>query len=158
MIWKPGTITGVDILPFSVFSDERGWLAELFRADDIAIEGFPAMGYLSVTLPGVARGPHEHTVQIDRFAFFHGQYKLFLWDSRTDSTSSGARQILDVGFKKPVMVTVPPGVVHAYRNVGDEPAYVLNFPNKLFAGKGKSGPIDEIRHEDRPDSPFLLLP
>ena len=45
--WKEGTIHDVSIKAFSIFSDDRGWLAELFRRDEIAVADFPAMGYLS---------------------------------------------------------------------------------------------------------------
>ena len=51
---------------------------------------------------------------------------------------------------------VPPGVVHAYRNVGKSDAFVLNFPDRLFAGWGKKDPVDEIRYEDAEDSLFRL--
>ena len=58
------------------------------------------------------------------------------------------------GEENACTVVIPPGVVHAYRNVGESDAYVLNFPDALYAGDGKKEPIDEIRHEDDPDSPF----
>jgi dTDP-4-dehydrorhamnose 3,5-epimerase len=47
-----------------------------------------------------------------------------------------------------MVVTVPPGVVHGYTNVSDEDAWVVNFPNRLYAGAGKREPVDEIRHEE----------
>jgi dTDP-4-dehydrorhamnose 3,5-epimerase len=52
-----------------------------------------------------------------------------------------------------VAVVVPPGVVHGYKNVGSADAFVLNFPNQLYAGTGKTEPVDEIRHEEI-ESPF----
>jgi len=154
--WKEGTIHDVSIKAFSIFSDDRGWLAELFRRDEIAVADFPAMGYLSSTFPGFARGPHEHHDQTDRFGFFSGHYRLFLWDAREDSPTSGKRHIVDVGANNPVEVIIPPGVVHAYRNVGSTPAFVLNFPDRLYAGEGKAEPVDEIRHEDREDSLYEM--
>ena len=60
-----------------------------------------------------------------------------------------------MGAEKPCLVFVPPGVVHAYRNVGTEEAFVMNFPDKLYAGWGRKEPVDEIRHEDF-DSKFKL--
>jgi dTDP-4-dehydrorhamnose 3,5-epimerase len=54
------------------------------------------------------------------------------------------------------MVVVPAGVVHAYKNIGDVPGMVFNAPNRLFAGEGRKEPVDEIRHESDPDSPFVL--
>jgi len=154
--WTEGSIDGVTVEPFKVFSDERGWLSELFRRDELPPEDYPAMGYLSSTKPGVARGPHEHEDQTDRFAFFHGTYKVVMWDARPKSRTFGVRQELQVGEEKAAVVVIPPGVVHAYRNVGETDAYVLNFPDRLYAGEGKKEPVDEIRHEDDPDSPFQI--
>ena len=61
-----------------------------------------------------------------------------------------------MGSSNPVVVLVPPRVVHGYQNISNEPALIFNAPNRLFAGEGRREPIDEIRHEDLPDSPFLF--
>lgn len=159
-------LPGVHVKPLKRFTDPRGWLSELFREDELP-EGFrPAMAYLSVTHPGVARGPHEHVHQTDGFAFISGTYELYLWENRPalrepqgDAPRNGSQhgQVkLTVGEANPVMVLVPPGVVHAYKNVGDREAFVLNFPDQLYAGRGKKEPVDEIRHESEADSPFKL--
>jgi dTDP-4-dehydrorhamnose 3,5-epimerase len=51
---------------------------------------------------------------------------------------------------------VPPGVVHAYRNISrTERGTVLNYPDTLYAGWGKSEPVDEVRHEVEGD-PFFV--
>src|SRR5215211_4649557 len=60
-----GAIHDVLVRPLRKFRDERGWLAELFRQDELAEEFYPAMAYVSATLPGVTRGPHEHVDQAD---------------------------------------------------------------------------------------------
>jgi dTDP-4-dehydrorhamnose 3,5-epimerase len=134
--------------------DARGWLVELFRSDTLP-EGFePAMGYLSVTHPGIARGPHEHVDQTDGFLFFDGEYELHLWENRPNQGE--LQEVHRVGRDNPVFVTVPPGVVHAYRNVGQEDAFVINIPNRLYAGVNRAEPVDEIRHEDVADSRFKL--
>ena len=156
MNWKDGIIDDVLIAPFQTFSDERGWLTELFRRDGLLDEDYPEMGYLSVTHADVARGPHEHESQTDRFAFFQGTYTLYLWDARTHSSTYGIRQVIRVGENNPATVVIPPGIVHAYKNTGESDAFVLNFPNKLYAGVNKSEPVDEIRHEDDPTSPYQL--
>ena len=33
---------------------------------------------------------------------------------------------------------------------------MTNLPNRLFLGPGRKDPIDEIRHEDDPSTPFQL--
>lgn len=156
MNWNDAPIDGVDVKPLKKFRDERGWLSELFRSDESGSAGFPEMGYVSVTHPGVARGPHEHVQQSDRFAFFHGSYRIWLWDAREDSRTFQCRQVLTAGVERPLLVVIPPGVVHAYRNEGSDDAFVMNFPDALYAGPNRKHTVDEIRHEDDPGSPFVL--
>ncbi|MCE9560103.1 MAG: WxcM-like domain-containing protein [Armatimonadetes bacterium] len=148
------SIPGVILRPLSFFQDPRGQLTELFRIDDLPEGVNPAMGYLSVTKPGIERGPHEHIGQTDVFVFLDGHYRLFLWENRPGLPEM--RKEIDLGSNNPTMVIVPPGVVHAYKNMGDADAYVLNFPDKLYAGVGKKEPVDEIRHESDPESKFKI--
>jgi len=155
--FKKGKIHDVIVKPLSKFLDERGWLAELFRADEMDPEIMPAMAYISMTQPGVARGPHEHVDQTDYFCFIGpSNFKVYLWDSRRDSPTFGVKQVLYGGVDQPMTLIVPPGVVHAYKNVGIDNGIVFNGPNRLYAGAGKSLQVDEIRHEEVAGSPFAL--
>jgi dTDP-4-dehydrorhamnose 3,5-epimerase len=152
-----GDIDGVVMRPLTVFNDERGWLVELFRQDELEQDRWPAMTYVSQTAPGVTRGPHEHADQTDGFAFIGpSDFTLFLWDIRPNSTTEGRHTIVSVGESNPMAVWIPPGVVHAYRNVGTVPGLVFNAPNRLYAGYGKKGPVDEIRHEKASPGRFSM--
>lgn len=152
-----GVIQGVEVRHLNKYQDGRGWLAEIFRADELESHVMPAMGYVSETLPGAARGPHEHFSQTDYFCFLGpSTFRLVLWDNRPHSTSYRFRQEFLVGEENPCVVIVPEGVVHVYRNVGDKPGWVINCPNKLYAGKGRKESVDEIRHEDEANTPFRL--
>ena len=102
----------------------------------------------------VIQGPHEHHDQTDGFIFFDGSYELHLWENRPSEPEN--YEIIPVGKDNPVFVTVPPGVVHAYRNVGDADAFVINVPDRLYAGWGKKEPVDEIRYENDENSRFKL--
>jgi dTDP-4-dehydrorhamnose 3,5-epimerase len=157
IVFNKGKIHDVVARPLAKFLDERGWLAELFRSDELAQPLMPVMAYISMTQPGVARGPHEHIDQTDYFCFIGpSNFKVYLWDSRKDSPTCGIRQVIYAGADSPFMVIVPPGVVHAYRNIGCENGIVFNAPNRLYAGEGKREPVDEIRHEEASGSHFLL--
>lgn len=154
--WIEGAIDGCRIVPLTKYTDRRGWLAEFFRQDELPASLHPAMGYLSMTHAGVTRGPHEHREQTDLFVFFSGRYRLYLWDPRPGSPTYQRHQRFDVGEADPVVAIVPPGVVHAYRNIGDTDALIINCPNRLYAGEGKKEPVDEIRHEDRGDHLYIM--
>jgi dTDP-4-dehydrorhamnose 3,5-epimerase len=115
------------------------------------------MAYTSATLPGVQRGPHEHRDQADYFCFIGpSNFKLRMWDNRPGSESYGRVQTVFAGEDAPKAVIVPKGVVHAYKNVGASVGIVVNLPNRLYMGGGRSEPVDEIRHEDDPRTIFRV--
>ena len=157
-IFTKGKINDVVVYPLKKFVDERGWLSELFRHDELAEEFYPQMAYLSVTEPLYQRGPHEHVDQADLFCFIgSGNFKLRLWDNRENSSTYRNVMTLFVGADNPQAVIIPKGVVHAYKNVSTtEKGVVINCPNRLYMGAGKKEEIDEIRHEDDPDTIFRM--
>lgn len=157
MEWTPGQIKGAVITRLQPHRDDRGWLSELFREDEIEAALQPAMAYVSMTYPGVTRGPHEHVDQTDIFGFVGpGVFRLKLWDARPDSPTRGRMLTAELGAGNPAVVVVPPGVVHGYTNISDHDGFVLNFPNRLYAGRGRRDPVDEIRHEDAPGGDFRM--
>jgi dTDP-4-dehydrorhamnose 3,5-epimerase len=157
MDYKDGIIHDVLVRDLTKYQDKRGWLMELFRGDEIANEFFPEMGYISQTEPSVARGPHEHRDQTDLFCFVGpSTFRLFLWDARPNSPTFGTKMLFDAGEQHPQIVIIPAGVVHAYRNVGSIQGWVINLPNRLYAGQKRKEPVDEIRHEQDIHSPFQL--
>jgi dTDP-4-dehydrorhamnose 3,5-epimerase len=157
MTFKNGKIHDVIIRDLTKYTDNRGWLMELFRSDIISEEFLPAMSYISQTEPGITRGPHEHKDQADVFCFVGpSTFRLYLWDARESSPTFGQRMVFDAGEHNPQTVIIPAGVVHAYLNVGTIPGWVINLPNRLYAGRGRSEEVDEIRHENITNSPYIL--
>ena len=155
--FRDGEIKGVVIRKLATVTDSRGWLAELFRNDELEREFFPTMAYISSTNPGVTRGPHEHTDQADLFCFIGpSNFKLRMWDNRKDSETFGFVTTVVVGQKNPSSVLVPAGVVHAYQNIGDTEGIVINCPNRLYKGPGRREVVDEIRHEDDADTIYRM--
>lgn len=152
-----GEIDSVVVYPLKKFEDDRGWLAELFRHDSIEKEFYPAMSYISFTRPGIARGPHEHVDQADLFCFLGpSTFRVRLWDNRPDSPTYRNVMTLEAGEHNHLAVIVPKGVVHAYRNIGEIDGMVINCPNRLYKGEKYSEEIDEIRHEDDPDTIYHI--
>ena len=151
------SIEGVVVRQLQWHGDDRGRLSELFRVDELEPEFRPVMSYISTTKPGITRGPHEHEEQADIFCFIGpSTFRIYLWDNRIDSKTHGAHDRFEAGEANPLLVLVPKGVVHAYKNVGDSDGVVVNCPNRLYAGEGRQAPVDEIRHEDDPQSPFQV--
>lgn len=157
MTFTIGDIDGVVVKPLVKYTDARGWLCELFRQDELTEEFFPVMAYISMTHPGVARGPHEHVEQADLFGFLGpSTFEITMWDNRKRSRTYGNKMVIRAGETEPKTVLIPPGVVHAYKNVGKSVGMVTNYPNRLFAGREKKEEVDEIRHESEPNTIFTL--
>ncbi len=157
MEFKKGEIESVVIEKLIKFSDERGFLIETFRVDNLPDNLQPEMSYISYTRPGIARGPHEHKGQTDIFCFIGpGNFRIKLWDNRKESRTCGCCMEIIGGEDNPIRVIVPPGVVHGYKNISPEvDGMVLNYPDKLYRGWDKKEEVDEIRHEDKEDEFYL---
>lgn len=156
-MFKDGEISGVVVRSLNKYTDERGWLMEVFRQDELDEECFPVMAYVSMTKPGVTRGPHEHMDQADFFCFAGpSDFKIYLWDNREGSSTYRNRMVFIAGESSPTAVIIPKKVVHAYRNVGVRDGLVINCPNRLFKGRGRAGQVDEVRYELDASSPFKV--
>lgn len=149
-------INGVLIKNLEKYEDDRGWLSEIYRHD--TLDYMPAMSYISLTKPGIVRGPHEHVYQSDCFVFVGpGDFELHLWDRRNDSKTNGEYLKIVVGESNPCVIKVPPGVVHGYKCISNIAAYSINLPDKLYKGINKSDEeIDEIRWEKDENSPYKI--
>ncbi|MEW6601502.1 MAG: dTDP-4-dehydrorhamnose 3,5-epimerase family protein [Nitrospirota bacterium] len=143
---------GVEVKELNLYKDNRGWLGEILRDDESELK--PTMSYLSMTNPGLVRGPHEHREQTDCFCFI-GKFKLYLWDNRKESATYKKHQIFETSYN-PIIAIVPPGIVHAYKNIDRREGFVINMPDKLYKGWGKAEEVDEIRYENDPESPFKI--
>jgi len=157
MEFKNGEIEGLVIGKLIKFSDERGFLVEIFRADNLPGKLRPVMSYVSYTKPGIVRGPHEHHKQTDIFCFIGpGNFRIKLWDNRKESKTYRCCMEILGGEDNPIRVIVPPGVVHGYKNISSKvDGMVINYPDKLYRGRDKKEEVDEIRHEDKEDEFYL---
>ena len=64
-------IHGVEIKKLKVISDNRGFLMEMLRCDDVIFEKFGQV-YLSVCNPKIVKGWHYHKKQSDNMAVVRG--------------------------------------------------------------------------------------
>ena len=107
--------------------------------------------------PGVARGPHQHVGQDDYFTFAGpSAFRVYLWDDRPGAAGPAKGWFINTGEQAPARIHVPRGVVHAYQNVGHTFGLVVTVTSLLFKGEGRRDPVDEIRHELNPQSPYRI--
>lgn len=124
-------IEGVEVKQLRTLADERGSLTEILRRDDEIFEGF-GQCYFSISYPGVIRGWHYHKKQTDYFTCVSGMIKVPLYDMREDSSSYGELDEFYIGDENRIVVKIPPGVLHGFKNIGVTPCILLNFPTEPY--------------------------
>jgi dTDP-4-dehydrorhamnose 3,5-epimerase len=124
-------IDGVIIKKLKVIPDERGFLMEMLRSDDDFFRKFGQV-YLSVAYPGVVKGWHYHKEQTDHFTVVKGMLKVVLYDQREGSPTKGEINEFFVGEKNPILIVIPPMVVHGVKGLGQEAGYLVNVPDKPY--------------------------
>jgi dTDP-4-dehydrorhamnose 3,5-epimerase len=148
-------LPGVRVEALPVFTVARGSLHELFRTDEIPAGFKPLMACSSWSHPGVTRGPHQHVGQDDYFTFAGpSNFTVYLWDDRPVSAKAANGWFILASEQASSRIDVPRGVVHAYRNIGSVSGLVVTTTSLLFKGEGRHGPVDEIRYELNPHSPY----
>ena len=125
-------IEGVKIKPLKVIPDERGRLMELLRSDDQ--EFFIQFGqvYMTTAYPGVVKAWHYHKRQTDNFAVVHGMMKVVLYDNRPDSPTHGEVNEFFMGIHNPLLLQIPPLVLHGFKCIGETEGIVINIPTTLY--------------------------
>jgi len=124
-------IEGVEVKQLKVIPDERGFLMEMLRCDDPLFEKFGQV-YLSVCYPGVVKGWHYHKIQTDNFVVVKGMAKVVLYDGRPESPTYRQIKEFFMGEKNPILLKIPPMVVHGIKAIGNEPAYLVNCPTEPY--------------------------
>jgi dTDP-4-dehydrorhamnose 3,5-epimerase len=108
--------------------DERGTVCELFDPRWGVQPDPMVFAYMFTIRPGLAKGWGVHREHHDRYAFLSGELELVLYDEREDSGTAGLTATLVLSELHRRLVTIPPGVWHAERNIGRTDVTVVNFP------------------------------
>ncbi len=124
-------IEGVRTKRLKVIPDERGLLMEMLRDDDDIYQKFGQV-YLSVVYPGVVKGWHFHKRQTDHFVFVKGMAKVVLVDTRESSSTKGEVNEFFMGENNPILLVIPPFVLHGMKGIGTEAAYLVNTPTEHY--------------------------
>jgi len=124
-------IEGVRTKRLKVIPDERGYLMEMMRDDDEFFQRFGQV-YLSVVYPGVVKGWHYHKKQTDHFVVVKGMAKVVLYDRREGSPTKGEVNEFFMGEQNPILLVIPPFVLHGMKGAGVEPAYLVNVPSEHY--------------------------
>jgi len=109
-------------------TDERGTVCELYDPRWDVHPDPLVFAYTFTIRPRAAKGWGLHREHDDRYTFLAGELEVVLYDARDDSSTSGLVSRLFLSERRRQLLTIPAGVWHAERNIGDVDAVVVNFP------------------------------
>lgn len=133
-------IAGVRVKQIKVNCDERGKLFEVLRSDEELFQKFGQV-YITTAYPGVIKAWHVHKSQIDNMSVVKGRAKFALYDGREESSTYGEINEFFPGDDERILIQIPPGVYHGFKNIGWEELWVMNIPTDTY---NDSDP-DEVR-------------
>jgi dTDP-4-dehydrorhamnose 3,5-epimerase-like enzyme len=98
---------------------ENGWLVELYK------DGDKTTAYLTAAAPGAFKGYHLHRVRAARYVCVRGRMKIILY-------VNGKRQEHILDAAEPKRLFIPPNVATGLENIGDEEAWLVNYPEPAY--------------------------
>lgn len=117
----------IEIYDLDKKSDERGWLIEVLRPENLAdIKEFGQI-FISVAKPGKVRGNHYHHRKVEWFCVPTGTGLLLLKDLKT-----GEEKEIIMGENDPKTVKITPGIIHAIKNIGEGDMVLLVYVDEKF--------------------------
>jgi UDP-2-acetamido-2,6-beta-L-arabino-hexul-4-ose reductase len=117
----------VKIKKLEVKKDERGWLAEIIRAEDIG--NHPSFGQILVTTanPGQTKGNHYHLRKREWYCVIKGKGQVTITDRATKEVFTHT-----MGDENFVLVEIPVGTLHAITNIGTEEMILVVYISEPF--------------------------
>ncbi|MBV9155192.1 MAG: dTDP-4-dehydrorhamnose 3,5-epimerase family protein, partial [Acidobacteriaceae bacterium] len=115
-------IADVQVKPFALWPDDRGYFLEVARLGQGLVDGFPyASTQVSAALnyPGIIKAFHFHKLQTDYWVPAAGLLQVALIDLRIGSATYGLKNTFYVGALRPWQLLIPPGVAHGYKVLGE---------------------------------------
>lgn len=102
---------------------ENGWLMELYK------DGNRTLAYLTAALPGSFKGYHLHRVRAARYVAVKGQMKIITYQQQ-DGQWVKSEQVLSAD--NPQRLFIPKNVATGLENIGQEEAWLINYPDPAY--------------------------
>ncbi|TAK20090.1 MAG: dTDP-4-dehydrorhamnose 3,5-epimerase [Chloroflexota bacterium] len=127
------TIEGVLVRPLITHLDGRGDVIELWS------EGWLGDGvartrhvYQSATDVGVIKAWHLHEAHTDQFTCTRGKLQVIVADTRENSPTFGHVNSFVLGTQRPLLIQIPPGLIHGWKALAPPEAIVVNFQTHTY--------------------------
>ena len=113
---------------------ENGWLTELYK------DGGKTIAYLTAAKPGAFKGYHLHRVRAARYVCIRGRMRIILY-------VDGERQEHVLDASQPRRLFIPANVATGLENIGDEEAWLINYPDPPYNPSLKDEQVEYTQEE-----------
>ena len=110
----------ITLIPRRLVADERGWFLKVVDGGEAGIPDHTGEVYLTMAVPGQARGNHYHPLTDEWFTIVAGRALLLVADP-----VSGERAEFWLDAGEPQTVHLPAGIAHVFVNPVDAEADFL---------------------------------
>ena len=104
-------IEQVHFMPRRLIADSRGWFLKVIDGSEPGIPPHTGEVYLTMAVPGQARGNHYHPLTAEWFTIVTGTARLMVADPET-----GERAEFELTESDPQTVYMPAGLAHVFVN------------------------------------------
>lgn len=127
----------IEVVPRKLFLDDRGWLFEMARLEELGIVAKQVTA--SHLFSGAIKAFHKHEKQTDWVTCVLGNVKLITFEMEEGEKLPKGMTITYFGEKNPALVKIPPGTYHGYTALGGAPATIIYITDQIY------DPADEFR-------------
>lgn len=118
--------------------NENGFLIELYK------NGNKTTHYLTAAKPGAFKGYHLHRVRGAQYCVVKGRMRIILYVREGESWKR-EEHIMDGSH--PTRLFIPPEIATGLENIGDEEAWLINFPDPAYDPKLKDEQVEYTKEE-----------
>ncbi|MDO8657332.1 MAG: WxcM-like domain-containing protein [Candidatus Levybacteria bacterium] len=122
------------VTTFTPDGKENGILIELYKDND------KTTAYFTTIKPGMFKGYHLHRVRAARYVCLRGKMKIILYQNKERE-----EYILDT--EKPQRLFIPNNVATGLLNIGNEDAWLINYPDPPYDPNLKDEQVEYTQEE-----------
>ncbi len=126
---------------FDASGKENGWLMELYKDQET---GEKTEAYLTAALPGAFKGYHLHRVRAARYVALKGKMKITTYE-HINGKWVKTETVLEAG--NPERMFIPKNFATGLENIGEEEAWLVNYPDPAYDPKLKDEQVEYTKEE-----------
>ncbi len=114
------------VITYDHVRNQNGFLIELFKDKETSIK---TEAYLTAASPGAFKGYHLHRVRAARYMCIKGKMKITTYELENGKWIP-SEHVLD--SSTPQRLFIPKDVATGLENIGEEEAWLINYPDPAY--------------------------